>query len=151
MNSSSISTHCLLLLPGSPRRNSIWKSTGFQQVLVVFSSICLRLQLGVQGQVDSAATLSLSPPPAGATVHAPWQLHWHKEPDQNTKHLAGLPQLPSIKCPDEVVPRAPWISKNIILPTNFISVRNQSHMLLPTPGHWLEKQEERERSADALH
>ena len=42
-------------------------------------------------------------------------------------------------------------SKNIILPTTFISVRNQSHMLLPTPGHWLEKQEKRERSADALH
>lgn len=101
--------------------------------------------------MDSAATLSLFPPPAGATVRAPWQLHRHKEPDQNTKHLAGLAQLPSVKCPDEVVPRAPWISKNIILPTNFISVRNRIRMLLPTPGHRLEKQEERERSADALH
>lgn len=101
--------------------------------------------------MDPAATLSLSPPPAGAAVHGPWQLHQHKEPDQNTKHLAGLSQLPSVECPDEVVPRAPWISKNIILPTAFISVRNQSHMLLPTPGHWLEKQRERERSADAFH
>ena len=43
--------------------------------------------------MDSAATLSLFPPPAGATVCAPWQLHRHKEPDQNTKHLAGLAQL----------------------------------------------------------
>ena len=70
-------------------------------------------------------------------------------PEHQASRWTG--SAPSVKCPDEVVPRAPWISKNIILPTNFISVRNRIRMLLPTPGHRLEKQEERERSADALH
>lgn len=35
--------------PATPEEISSGKSMGFQQVLVVLSSICLRLQLGIQG------------------------------------------------------------------------------------------------------